>query len=315
MTLLTLVSQVYAQGWSITANAPVPGSASASAMWGITVVSNSATLPAGPVAPGTFLTCSASLYGSSSLAMTWTPSVSGLAAPLAFTASSTCSSQVPITSVATTASGNAQIDLTLRAPSPVAGLLWVRVIAPGTPQSLSSSTIGLDLMADGSVEVSAQLGASSDPVVLPLQIPASGAVVRLSYNAQSTAPGVSQYVNLHRTIEALFIPNAPVVTPFATTGTGAAMTISHAFPGTVTLTIGPPPFTPALIVFGATPLNVPLLPTVTILVSPDILIANVGSITLPLPPLPSGTAIYAQGLVIDTAAVPRSTNSVRALWP
>ena len=36
---------------------------------------------------------------------------------------------------------------------------------------------------------------------------------------------------------------------------------------------------------------------------------------LALPPLPPGTALYCQGLVVDPFGVLRSTGSVRALWP
>jgi len=311
-TLLALVSQTHAQSWSITASAPVQGSATATYTYP-SPTTNNATLPVGTVSPGTFLTCSAA---NSSVALSWTPVVSGMSAPLAFTAHVNCTSYTSLYQQVTTASGHAVIDLTLGAPQPVSGRLWVRVGASTFPSTSSpaSSSIALDINADGTVEGIAYVGGAATPFDLPLQIPATGVAIRLVYDGYSGAGGPTIAAITNATLEVLFFPNEPVIAPLATTNTGATMAIDHSLSGTVTLVIGPAPFAPALMAFGGTPINVPLLPTVTVLVSPDFLIANVGSITLPLPPFPPGTAIYAQGLVIDTLGRPRSTNSIRALW-
>ena len=57
----------------------------------------------------------------------------------------------------------------------------------------------------------------------------------------------------------------------------------------------------------------PLLPNVTQLVTLDYVFAT-NTMTMNLPALPSGTALYCQGLAA-TASGLFSTNSVRALWP
>jgi hypothetical protein len=71
---------------------------------------------------------------------------------------------------------------------------------------------------------------------------------------------------------------------------------------------------PLVLAFGAQPVSIPLLPTVTVLVTLDWLVAT-GSMTLPAVPLPPGTAIYVQGLVLDATSTLRSSNSLLAYWP
>ena len=55
-------------------------------------------------------------------------------------------------------------------------------------------------------------------------------------------------------------------------------------------------------------------PTVTVLVTLDVLLAT-GSLTLPAVPLPPGTTLYVQGLVVGATHTLRSSNSVRLYWP
>ena len=317
---LAISSHSSAQGWSITAHAPFVGTATASVLniYSGPPATNSAGLPVGPVLPGTFLTCSAThpfTGGLGSVSMSCIPSVVGSLAPLAFTTNSLCGSQGSyVSGNNASASGNARIDLTLHAPQPVGGRLWVRTFGSDTAAQYSSasSRIDLDVNADGTIEVSAQTGATS-PLDVPLQIPATGAVIRLSYNSSASS---SAFISggCQRQIEALFFPGEPVVAPFATFNGASTMSVDHGSPGMVTLSIEGTGLTPVLMAIGGTAINVPLLPYVTVLVSPDVLIANVGSITLPLPPFPPGTALYAQGLVLDSVGTPRGTNSVRALW-
>ncbi|HZN40797.1 MAG TPA: hypothetical protein VFD82_18475 [Planctomycetota bacterium] len=317
--LLALGSRSDAQSWSISAHAPFVGTATAST----TILTNSATLPVGNVMPGTFLTCSVTdqqfQQVSGFVSMIWGPSVVGSSAPLAFTTSSSCASQggYPY-SYAVSASGSAQIDFTLRAPQPVGGRLLVRFIGSDVALSwgsTASSRIDLDVNADGTIEVSAYGPPASTPLDVPLQIPATGAVIRLIYNTSTFAPP-SQTVSsavASRTIEAQFFPGEPAVAPFATFSGASTMSVDHGSPGMVTLSIAGPGLTPVLMAFGGTALSVPWLPYVTVLVSPDVLIGTTGSITLQLPPLPPG-ALYAQGLVVDSVGTLRGTNSVRFLW-
>ena len=310
---LAISSDSNAQGWSITAHAPSAGTATAS----IFIAVHSATLPVGPVMPGTFLARSMSFPpASASIGMMWSPVVGSGLTPLAFTASSNCSTVGDYSS--SFASGTAVIDLTLRAPQPVGGRLSVGVSGSDavSPYSTSNSRIDLDVNADGTIEVSAQTGAASPPLDLPLQIPATGAVIRLTYNSSSLSSTSSTgfySASSTRSIVASFYPGEPAVAPFATFSGAATMSVDHGSPGTVTLSIVGPGLTPVLMAFGGTAISVPWLPHVTVLVSPDVLIGTTGSITLQLPPLPPG-ALYAQGLAVDSAGTLRGTNSVRFLW-
>ncbi|HEU4419136.1 MAG TPA: hypothetical protein VFT55_09370, partial [Planctomycetota bacterium] len=184
-----------------------------------------------------------------------------------------------------------------------------------TMGSLLNSAISLDVAADGSIEfIGVMGGLNPGPVDIPIQIPAAGAVVRVRFGvfAQSYQ---SPYITTGVVVEAQFFPGEPAVHTFDTIGAHAWIGIDHGFGGTVTLTIGNPSHTPVLLAFGAQPVQVPILPTVTLCVTLDAIYPVGPLITLPLPPLAPGTAIYCQGLVLDSIGTPRSTNSVRALWP
>jgi hypothetical protein len=211
------------------------------------------------------------------------------------------------------ASLQATIDLTLTSPQPLGGRLVVRMV--GGPPTQALDYIDLDIGADGSIEF--RIAASqSDPgtVDLPLAIPATGAVVRVAFRlAMLPFVGATPPYSTSVGLDARFFPGEPAISVFDTTGAGAAVGIGHPIgSGSATLSIGTPAETPVLMAIGAFPTVVPLLPTVT--VSPDVTLAGLGSITLPLPPFPAGTAIWFQGLVIDIGGTPRSTPSVRALW-
>jgi len=315
---LAISSHSSAQGWSITAHAPFVGTATASVLniYSGPPATNSAGLPVGPVLPGTFLTCSAThpfTGGLGSVSMSCIPSVVGSLAPLAFTTNSLCGSQGSyVSGNNASASGNARIDLTLHAPQPVGGRLWVRTFGSDTAAQYSSasSRIDLDVNADGTIEVSAYAGSASTPLDVPLQILATGAVIRLTYNTSTFAVNSATAT---RTIEAQFFPGEPAVAPFATFAGAATMSVTHSVLGWVNLSIAGPGLTPVLMAFGGTATSVPWLPSVTVLVSPDVLIGTTGSITIPLPPLPPGM-LYAQGLVVDSVGTLRGTNSVRFLW-
>jgi hypothetical protein len=314
VVLLTFVASAMAQAWSIIARAPSVGSAGATVFQGLPF-GQSSTLPIGPVAAGSFLAASVTYLGSSaSAAGTWTPSVGGQVAPLAFTVSATAGAQVGPGAVAGSALA-ATIDLLLNAPQPVAGRLVVRML--GTAPTQPADFLDLDVGADGSIEFRIATGASNPGTVdVPLSIPATGAVVRVAFRVFAQVAGAPYSLSTGVALEARFVPGEPAIAVFDTTGAGAAVGIDHPIGSNiVTLSIGTPAQTPYLMAIGALPILVPLLPTVTVLVTPDVTLTGLGSITLPLPPFPGGTALYFQGLVIDTAGTPRSTPSVRALWP
>jgi hypothetical protein len=313
LTCSMAASLAPAQSWSIVGNAPVAGSASVLITG--SAGPQTASLPAGPVAPGQFLACSATTTsGTASVAATWSPSVVGQVAPLAFTATTQITFQLAHNLAQSTL--NAQVDLTLHAPQPTAGRLWVRSIAGLSIASLLGAGISIDVGADGTIEFVAQLGygPTPGPVDIPLQIAATGTVLRLSFGASAWAY-MSPIITTGVLVEAQFFPGEPAVHSFATMGAGAWIAIDHGISGVVTLSIGHANQTPLLLAFGAQPVQVQILPTVTLLVTLDAIFPVGPTITLPLPPMPPGTAIYCQGLVLDSLSTLRSTNSVRALWP
>lgn len=313
--LLSLVATATAQAWSITASAPSVGSAAATLFQGLPS-SQSATLPIGPVAAGSLLAASVGSLGSSASAGgTWTPIAGGQATPLVFTLSATASAQVGGPGTVAFSASSAVIDLTLNAPQPVAGRLIVRMV--GAAPTQPADYLDLDVGADGSIEFRIAANVPNPGTVdVPLSIPANGALVRVSFRAFAQVAAAPYSVSTGVGIEARFVPGEPAIAVFDATGAGAVVGIDHPIgSNTVTLSIGTPAQTPYLMAIGALPILVPLLPTVTVLVTPDVTLAGLGSITLPLPPFPGGFAIYFQGLVIDTVGTPRSTPSVRALWP
>lgn len=187
----------------------------------------------------------------------------------------------------------------------------------GAAPTQPADYLDLDVGTDGSIEFRIAANAPNPGTVdVPISIPANGALVRVSFRALAQIAGAPYSVSTGVGIEARFVPGEPAIAVFDATGAGAVVGIDHPIGNnTVTLSIGTQAQTPYLMAIGGLPILVPLLPTVTILVTPDVTLAGLGSITLPLPPFPGGSAIYFQGLVIDTAGTPRSTPSVRALWP
>jgi hypothetical protein len=309
------VALLPAQTWSITAHAPVVGTATASVHQSATSVSTqTAQLPVGPVAAGQFLASQVSFLNSTSQAMAeWQPSVAGSLAPLAFTARVASCFQG---AVAVYGGGNltATLDLALTVPNQAIGRLLVQFTAtsPLDPLYAPLNSIKLDVGANGSIEVMASPTGSPGSATLPMVIPATGALIRLQF-ATFLPPSLVGSLGNDVHLTAQFVLDPVQVAPFDTTGAGSVLTISQFQPTSVTLHVGNPGETPLLLAFGAAPLQMPVLPTITLLVTLDALYP-IGVMTLPLPPLPPGTAIYAQGLVLDAGGVPRSTNSIRALW-
>jgi hypothetical protein len=303
--VLALAPAALAQSWSVTASAPVVGSANTGAF--PSGYGSSQTLPVGTVAAGTFLSTSSS---SGAASASWSASVAGQVAPLAFTAALATLTSNNGSALFTSASVQARLDLTLRAPQPSGGRLFAQVSSIGLFGG--SGTISLDVGADGVVDFASSSFSGSGSADLALQIPAGGAVVRVLYSGSAAAPQGS-YAQSSVNLAAQFLPGQPAVTAFDSTGAGQSITIAHPLGDSVSLSLSP--FNQAnVLVFGLQPLVQPITPTVTQLVTVDTVFA-LSSITLALPPLPPGTALYCQGLVVDPFGVLRSTGSVRALWP
>ncbi|MBL8756555.1 MAG: hypothetical protein JNK15_24890 [Planctomycetes bacterium] len=312
LTLAYLVSTgvAAAQSWSITANAPSVASATAMVqLVGNPPVSNSASVPIGPVSPGGFLTAFASdfqgpISASAAVGASFATTVPNQTGPLAFRAVVWRTVTMYGWPSAQSTFLQAEIDLTLHAPQPVGGRLQLRGI-----QSLVNGRVECDVGGDGTIELSTATG--STIVNVPLHIGVTGALVRLRYFMGNPPLFVLNPQSVE--VVAEFFPGEPVVTQFDTTGAGAALAFSQS-QGQVTLALGTPTSTPLFLAFGAQPIQVQVLPTVTALVTLDIILAT-GNLTLPAVPLPPGTILYVQGLVLDASGTPRSSPSLRAYWP
>jgi hypothetical protein len=320
---------VHAQAWSITATAPFVGSASA------TITSNfmppvtvTGTLPIGPVAPGIFFVNGASLSGtggsgSASSRTEWTPSVPGQLAPLAFLVktSSGVGGNVapgPYNVVSTTSIG-AVIRMSLQAPQPTTGRLAVRY--RGVRCDFGNASISFDIGANGSVELMCisqhGCGAPWEADNLPLVIPATGTLVEILFHSDCGANALLGHHGASMTVEAQFFPGQAVVDEFAVTGASADLGWEHRLDDTVFLTPGCPYPTcfaaASLVVFGVQPMTVPITPTLVQLVSIDAVAA--APFAALMPPMPPGSLLYCQGLVLDTTGALRGTRSMRAFWP
>jgi hypothetical protein len=239
------------------------------------------------------------------------PSVPGQSAPIAFTARAfaTASSSLP-TFVFVSGSVSTQLDLSLQMPAPVGG----RLLLTGSYSSFGgagSGSIGVDVGGDGTVEFVADYLMPYAVVDVPL--PVGVTTIRLACVA-SHGQFVQDNGGTTVTVQGQFFPNEPAIHSFDATGAGTTLRVDHPAGDTVTLSIGGLFQPPVLLAFGFQPVVVPLAPYVTQLVTLDTVFA-IGSITLTLPALPSGTALYCQGLVLQPSNVLISSNSVRAIWP
>ena len=304
--LLMLVSFASAQTWSVNASLPVPATAQFVSVW-----YQSVSQPAGPIAPGTIVTTTS--YYAPSASASWLPSVPVQNAPLAFRLYATAHPSLSGGATLSWASVDAQLDLALTAPQPVAGRLALRF----QPTGPGLRTLTLDVGADGSTEFVAPF-ASTGPagfatVDLPLTIPVAGTVIRATLHAA----GSLQYgqfptsMNAVLDLQAEFFPGQPALHQFDTAGASATLATTHLPDNTATLALGSPtqPL-PGWLVFGFQPTLASWSPTVTQLVTADSIIA-VNSMSLLLPDLPPGTALFAQGLAILPGNVLATTDSVR----
>ncbi len=324
--VFALLSAAHAQGWSITANAPVVGAATAQVTINLQAVfTGTAALPIGPVGTGTFFSYDGVYQQNDGhTRATLTPSVAGQTAPLAFTASASAIANVtsaPGQYVATSCSMDTEVIATLHAPQPVSGRIHLSFL--GFVYDNGDATIDIDLGDDGSFELQAQawvFGGTWSPLRLsefPVQIGTTGFPIRIRYHSHTVSiaslSGGWSVDSASMTVEAQFFPGQAAVQYFDATGASASLIGIHALNDHVVLILENGT-TPGILVFGTQPLQLSVvgLPSVTQLVSIDtFVVANF--LDLPMPSLPPGTALYSQGLVVGS--VLRSSNSIRALWP
>ena len=222
-------------------------------------------------------------------------------------------------SVATGTSMDAAARVTLTAPNTVGGRLALRYT--GSISDFGHSDIDVDLGADGTIDLAVSAGVFPSGTWRDIEFPAvlSGApyVIDLHFSHSCGTSSVNSQFSGHGAtaqIEAQFFPGQPAVQLFDVTGAGAGISAQHALDNSVFLATGGPPQLASVLVFGQQPTSVTITPLLTQLVTIDAVVFD-SSVTLPLPLLPPGSALYCQGLVVDTGGVLRSTPSIRAVWP
>lgn len=300
-----LATSSLAQSWSITGSVPVPGTCSASQMIGGGSNTASGSLPIGPVVPGTLLACNVGTIANANAS--WTTSLTGQVAPLAtdFTFRAVAHGSFNYSSQSTL---DATIDVTLFAPALAHGLLRVQA----TPSGMSLASASIDVDANGTIDWSGSAPGSGSVATLPLVVPPTGVVLRVHGQVFTQAP-MGLFLNSGSIAVSLeFHPTPALVTPFAVGN--APLSISMPTWDSVTLSMSPASLNPLLIVVGFAPTFVPITPTLVQLVTVDLVVPG-AAWTAPLPPLPAGFALYAQGLAADpTTGGLVGTDSVRALW-
>lgn len=312
--MFCLTNQSIAQSWSVSAAAPQSGTISSSVL--LADGNNAfdlATVPVGPVAPGLIDTAVVALQGhSASASASWAASVPGQAAPVAFRISSVLEKQFPVDAGMSLAGAGVSLvlDLTITSPSPVTGGLQLQL--DGLVGAFTEELL-VDVGADGVTDWTA--GVSPNGAMLPLSIPAGGAVVRVTYlfNFAFGNPGVLTRVH---DLQAQFFPGETICEPYDFTGAGVPLDVAPQGNDVYDLVLQPVNgTTPLLMAFGYQDVVAPLWPGVTVLCSLDVLVAAGpgGVTTLAMPPLPPGYELFAQGLSIDGNGDLLSSNSVRAL--
>lgn len=213
----------------------------------------------------------------------------------------------------------ATVRMSLTAPNQVGGRLFLRYT--GSIADLGAAEIGVDVGADGTIEhvvdaatfLTGEWREREFPVVLgptPLQID-------LHLNHFCGTSSVNSQFSGHSAMaqmEVQFFPGQPAVEWFDATGAQAGIVWQHAPDDTVTVGVATPGLAGGVIVIGAQPTSASITPWVTQLVTIDAVVFQ-SSMTVSMPTLPPGSALYCQGLAWDGGGILRSTPSLRALWP
>lgn len=326
--LLIALPEISAQV-TMTVSAPVPGSV------------GNATVIAGPLALPLSINSSSS-GGSASL--TAADNFSGQVAPTAFQFTGHASAYASASPVGFPPTGgyaasskriNATFRLTFSTPTPFTGALrlqssqyytWYSFGLGTTIESASgSATTRIDIGADGTIEHEfvAGVGVNVGAIELPVAFQSTlvvDVVVQLTQSASaSSSPWASASASgsADMTLTGELNDDYFVVQEHATTGATSYLGFDHGFSGNLDLELKSQPSSATtmsgLFAIGLQPVVIPLLPTVTQLVTLDA-IAMGGHANATLPPLPSGTTLYVQGFGVDAIGDLTSTRSLRVLW-
>lgn len=297
---LTFGAALSAQEWSVFAATPSPAQAIVRPSFSAPGTTN--TLPIAAVAPGTFL--SATGFGAHTSA-TWNPLPASTNAPVGFELQATGGGPA-----GTYSSVEVDLDIVLVMPQLVGGRLRLEP-SYTTTGVCASASIFFDVGADGAFE---HLATRTNREATEIFIPAGVSVIRTRMIAGHYSLTGQCSAEAAMSVTARFYPGQPAVREFDATGAGTDLLVEHTPLDEVTIAMeANANQTPLLLAIGFEPLVNPVLPGVTQLVSLDAILA-VPSLTLELPPLPPGTELFCQGLVIQAGTL-RSSNSVRAIWP
>jgi len=312
----------------MSAEVPFAGTAQAFAMTGLSPLFVNDTLPPGPIATSASFTnrvaFSVSYNGNAQTIASWMPiSATGAAVAFEVTARGTASlgSSGPVATLFVSSVMDATVDFMLAASSPASGRMVLQhdgLVSPAPSPSLT--TVSVDVHADDLLDlVAVATHGGPSRVELPVSMTSAGTVVRVRFQPSGSALAMPHSFGVQYdsrvTVQVLFFPDEPVVTPFDDTGASAVLTADHTLSNDLTLSLDYlSQQAPGLLVFGTQPVSIPILPTVTQLVAIDTWFP-VTTATFALPLLPPGIEVYCQGLVADSTGTLRSSNSIRAIWP
>lgn len=217
----------------------------------------------------------------------------------------------------------ATIRTTLTTPSPVRGRLALAWFYSGTA---GVCTTEVDVDANGTIDATT-LHQSSPPWRSAFEIPLVIDSARdidfvfdcASYTiaSQTTQSHSAQFV-----LQATWHPDQPAVQEHEVTGATADLLFTHTPNNHLDLdirsTTGSPWWPgiplPGMVVVGLQPTNVQVYPTLTQLVTADLLLAG-SQFSVPLPNLPPGWELYTQGIGFDHTGAWLGTRSLRLAWP
>ncbi len=328
--LAAQLSHLPAQSWAITGSLSAPASASCVISTVSPPATNSASAPAGyPILQGFSLGATgAAGTANGNVGIGYSPSVIGQTAPLGFRITSggnaSIQSGIPFTPGQTViVQADATLLMHMTAPNATAGRLFFRSQYHYSDLASPLARVSVDLGADGSWEVLNYQGYTPGPQTggdewsLLCSIPVTGLPVALHITNQTLCGFWVNpvFTSSSMVVEAQFFPDEPVVSQFQCTPAAFALAYHQSEDDHVTISFQLWPF-PGLLVFGSQTMNVPApgIPTLTQLVSIDAVVLA-PSVTLPMPSLPHGSMLYAQGLAIEPSGILRSSCSLRAFWP
>jgi hypothetical protein len=232
-------------------------------------------------------------------------------------ASVSISNGIPYVATHVRAAANTSLRASLSASAPVGGRLLVEWDGSSSQMGLIHAAIRVDVGADGSIEAHARwtdfvFSTTTKRLEVPVLLVPNGVPVQIDIDCSADSPwfGNWNFASTSLAMRIEFFPGQAAVTEYDTTGAGAGLLFSHLADDTITLDV------PGILVLGATPMVQPIpgFPGLVQLVSADVVVPAT-SIHLPMPRLPPGSALYAQGIGLSSSGTLVGSRSLRALLP